>query len=369
LISAQAAHLRFEERHSGVDMKSMQIMQFAEPLQLMTQDLPALKGDEVLISVKRCGMCHTDLHIWHGYYDLGGGKRLTLSERGVNPPVTPGHEIYGEIVEVGPTGRSADIGKSGVVFPWIGCGECVACRADEEHLCSDPRSLGVFRPGGYCDYLILPNPHYVIDSGELDPAIAATYACSGLTAYSALRKVEERRPGDWLGLIGAGGVGLAGLSIAQAMGFDKLAIFDTDPAKRQAASIGGATRVVDPRSHDDVTALVETANGGLSAVIDFVGTAETFKLGMEVLRKGGRYVLVGLFGGEVQIQLPLVPLRAQAILGSYIGSLQEMHDLMALVKRRQPAPVPVQTRPLAEANEALQALAAGEVVGRIVLVP
>lgn len=90
---------------------------------------------------------------------------------------------------------------------------------------------------------------------------------------------------------------------------------------------------------------------------------------MEVLRKGGRYVPGGLFGGEVWIRLPLVPLRARAILGSDIGSLRKMHDLMELVKRSQSVPVPVQTRPLAEGNEPLQALAAGEIVGRVVLVP
>lgn len=349
-------------------MKSMQIASFGEPLRMTTQTLPALKGAEVLIAVECCGMCHTDLHLWHGYYNLGGGNRLTLSERGILPPVTPGHEIYGKIVETGPEAPADAIGRRGVVYPWAGCGSCPACDADEEHLCSQPRFLGVFRPGGYSNYAILPDARYLFDAGETDPAVAATYACSGLTAYGALRKVTDRRPGDWIALIGAGGVGLAGLSLAHAMGFEKIAVFDIDPVKREAARAAGATVAIDPAADGEVRAFIGQT-GGLFAGIDFVGTPETFKLGTDILRKGGKYVLVGLFGGEVQLQLPLVPIKALTIVGSYIGSLREMQEMMELIRRTGPAPVPVARRPLAEANEALTALAAGKVVGRVVLTP
>ena len=179
-------------------MKAWAVVEAGKPLEHIDLPTPEPKGTEVLLEVTHCGVCRSDLHFWHGYYDLGGGNRLKLSDRGVTLPRAPGHEIVGRVVKLGPDAVGVSVGDRRVVYPWIGCGTCAACLRGEENLCARPHQIGCSSgaAGGFATHVIVPHPKYLLDYGAVPPALACTYMCSGLTAYAAAttsNKVSEIR--------------------------------------------------------------------------------------------------------------------------------------------------------------------------------
>ena len=350
-------------------MKSYDVCECGAPLELREQATPEPTGSEVLLRVVAAGVCHSDLHFWEGVYDLGGGRQLKLTERGMTLPLTMGHETVGEIVALGPDAGRLRIGDRKLVYPWIGCGECKVCQRGEEQLCLAPRFLGVFRPGGYSDHIVVPHPRYLLDIGDLPPEQAAPLACSGITAYGALRKVGGVLQTEPIVIIGAGGLGLMCLALLKALGGHGAIVLDIDPAKREAAKAAGALAVIDANAPDVVKQITDAANGGIWAAIDFVGAANTVRIGIDSLTKGGKLIVVGLFGGEINLPTLYIPVKAMTLQGSYTGSLAELSDLLDLV-RHQPLPlIPVRRRPLEEATAALTDLKEGKVIGRVVLAP
>jgi alcohol dehydrogenase, propanol-preferring len=349
-------------------MRAYAVKIFCEPVELVEPDDVAPRGTEVVVEVTRCGVCHSDLHLQDGYYDLGGGKRLELADRGVKPPVIMGHEVLGRLAAKGPDAPIDDgeIGKTFLVYPWLGCGECELCLRGDENMCPKPSYVGVFRPGGYAERCLVPHPKYLVDVTGIDPSLAATYACSGVTAYSALRKIEIDREKDLLVLIGLGGVGMSGLSIARGLGYRNIAVADIDPAKRELALRYGAKQAVDPREPGAAAELMGLP-GGVAAAIDFVGGTTTANFGVGILRKGGAYVAVGLYGGDFTIPMPSLVLRAITLRGSHVGSLRELRELIDLVKSGKVEPMPVEAVPFDSVNDALSRLRAGKVSGRLVL--
>lgn len=350
-------------------MKSYDVCECGAPLRLMERPTPKPAGTEILLKVIAAGVCHSDLHIWDGYYDLGGGKRLKLSDRGVKLPLTMGHENVGEVVAVGPDAVGVKIGDRRLVHPWLGCGECAVCRRGDEQLCRTPFSIGVFRSGGYADHLLVPHPRYLFDIGGIAPEKAAPLACSGITTYGALKKVGPLLQEEPVVIIGAGGLGLMCLALHRAMGGKAAIVVDIDPVKREAARRAGAQAVIDGNAADAAKEIIEATKGGAWAVIDLVGASRTVQLGVDSLVKGGKVIVVGLFGGDITVPTPSLPLRAMTIQGSYVGSLTEMAELLDLVRRKGAPDLPVATRPLAAVNDALNDLKAGKVIGRVVLMP
>ena len=350
-------------------MRSYDVCECGAPLRLMERPTPKPTGSEVLLKVIAAGVCHSDLHIWEGHYDLGGGKLLKLSDRGVKLPLTMGHENVGEVVAVGPAAAGVKIGDRRLVHPWLGCGECKVCRRGDEQLCRTALSIGVFRAGGYADHLLVPHPRYLFDIGGIAPEKAAPLACSGITTYGALKKVGPLLKEEPVVIIGAGGLGLMCLSLHQKMGGKGAIVVDVDPGKRQAALKGGAQAAIDGNAPDAAKQIIEATGGGAWAVIDLVGASRTVQLALDSLVKGGKVIVVGLFGGDITVSTPFFPLRAISIQGSYVGSLTEMAELLDLVRRNGAPDLPVGTRPLAAVNDALNDLKAGKVVGRLVLTP
>ena len=350
-------------------MKSYDVCECGAPLRLMERPTPQPAGTEVLLKVVAAGVCHSDLHIWEGFYDLGGGKRLKLSDRGVKLPLTMGHENVGEVVAFGPGAAGVKIGDRRLVFPWLGCGECAVCRRGDEQLCRTPFSIGVFRSGGYADHLLVPHPRYLFDIVGVAPERAAPLACSGITTYGALKKVGPLLQEEPVVIIGAGGLGLMCLSLHRAMDGKGAIVVDIDPVKREAARKAGAQATIDGTAADAAKQIIEATNGGAWAVIDLVGSSHTVQLALDGLCKGGKLIVVGLFGGDVTVPTPSFPLRAMTIQGSYVGSLTEMAELLDLVRRKGAPDLPIGTRPLAAVNEALNELKRGKVIGRLVLTP
>lgn len=348
-------------------MKSYQFRDYGQPLEAIEAPTPEPVSTELLMRVVACGACHSDVHVWEGQYDMGGGRTLDVRV-GRDLPFTLGHEIVGEVVAMGPETEGAAIGDRRVIFPWIGCGTCETCERDEEHLCLKTRALGTFVPGGYSDYVIVPHARYLVDYGDVGPELACTYACSGVTAFSAVRKVIDQR-GRHIVILGAGGVGLSALRMAKALTDFEVIVVDLRQDALEAATEAGADHVVDASDKNAHRQIKSLSNGGTCAALDCVGAAATAKLGMRCLAMSGMLVVVGLFGGSLEVSLPLLPLKNLSIRGSFLGSLAEMRELMTLVRAGSIGAIPVETRALAEAQRTLDDLAAGNLVGRVVLTP
>lgn len=350
-------------------MQTYCVMQHGEPLELVEKTVPEPSGTEVLIRVQAAGLCHTDLHLWEGHYDLGGGNKLLLADRGITPPLTLSHEVAGEVVSGGPQADSIRPGVKVVIHPWIGCGICSACARGEENICATPQALGVVRPGGFAEYMIVPHPRYLVDLGDLDPAVAAPLACAGVTVYSALKKLGRRIHESPVVIFGAGGLGLMAIQVLKAMGGVGAVMLARDPAKRDAALAAGALAAIDLRSEEAVESIRTVTDGGARAVLDLVGAPETVSTAIAALARGGHIVACGLIGGEITIPLPSVVLRPFTLEGSYVGTVNELRELVELTRSGKLTPIPVSRRPLSAVNAAIDDLSNGKVSGRVVLTP
>jgi alcohol dehydrogenase len=340
---------------------------YQAPLCETIVDCPEPKGSEVLVRVERCGACHSDLHIQDGYFALADGKTLDV-RAGRTLPFTLGHEIAGVVERTGPEAPDVAPGARIAVYPWIGCGACAACRAGEENLCSTNRHLGVSADGGFASHVLVPHPRYLLDYAPLAPSFAAALMCSGLTAYSALKRLAPYAARGPALLVGLGGVGMMGLAIAGALFPQPPLAADIDGKKRDAALKAGAAAVFDPAERDARKAVLQATGGGVFGVCDFVGSDRSLAFATGALAKGGKVVVTGLLGGNFPQPAAMFVLKAMTVEGTLTGTLREAHELMALAKAGKIAPLPIQERPLVEAQAALDDLRAGRVVGRTVLV-
>lgn len=348
-------------------MQSQQFSEYGAALAANDYPTPQPSGEEVLIKIDACGVCHSDVHVWEGYFDLGGGHKVDM--QGTHKlPFTLGHEIAGEVVSCGEN-ATARVGDKVIVYPWIGCGNCPLCKANKEHLCYQPRSLGVSVDGGFSDHVLVPHSKYLFDLGQLSPQVGCTYACSGVTAFSAIEQVKEQVEGRQLLIIGAGGVGLSGLALAKARLNCEIIVADIDEGKRELAMQEGADAVIDPRDKEATGALIKRTHGGVAAAVDFVGSDRSAGFGVQVLNKGSTLVVVGLFGGAMPLSVPLLPLKAITIKGSFVGSLDDMQTLMSLVHAGKVAPIKITQRDMCCAHQTLEDLRTGKIMGRVVLTP
>ncbi len=350
-------------------MKSARIPGPNEPLTISESENPKPQGTQVLLKVKSEGVCHSDLHLWEGGYDLGDGQFLKVTDRGVKYPVTPGHEIVGTIEEIGENVSNVSVGDDVLVFPWMGCGECPACKVGNENLCDTPKSMGLFQNGGYADYTLIPNSKYLAKLDGVDPDAATSLACSGLTAYTAVKKANQNSP-EFIVIVGAGGLGLMGVQIASEITDAKIICVDLDDAKLETAKEMGAHFTVNSKDADTVQKILSICNDkGADSVIDFVNAPPTVKTGLAVLRKRGNLVLVGLFGGSLELSLVTIPLKSITIQGAYTGNYNDMVELLDLARKGAINPVISKRYSLDEANAALEDLKARKIIGRAVINP
>jgi D-arabinose 1-dehydrogenase-like Zn-dependent alcohol dehydrogenase len=349
-------------------MKSQVITAYGQPLEEMASVVPEMRGTEVLLAVRGCGVCHSDLHLHDGHFDIGRGR--TLDVRSLRQlPFTLGHEIEGEVIALGPEASGVAIGERRAVYPWIGCGTCATCLSAEEHLCGKPRVIGINVNGGFSDHVLVPHSRYLLDCEGVPEGLAGTYMCSGLTAFGALRRVTPSAAKGKLLIIGLGGVGMMALQFARALYGSQPLVVDVDTRKLDFAVAQGAARGFNGAAPEAAKEILAATGGGVDAAIDFVGSEQSTKLAVSVVRKGGQVVIVGLFGGEFSMPIPFFPMRCLTICGSYVANLASAHEMMAIVRGGKIPPIPVERRPLSAAGQALVDLRAGRVLGRVVLNP
>ena len=343
------------------------VVENGAPLQRIKRPARQPVGTEVLLDVTHAGVCHSDLHFWKGSYDMGGGKLMKLAERGVVLPRAPGHEVVGRVAKLGPQAQGVKVGDLRIVFPWLGCGICEVCLRGDDNLCTKPNAIGVMQDGGFGDQVVVPDARFLVDPGDVDPAYAATLACSGITVYSAIKKVMPMAPGEPIVLFGAGGLGLAAISMLKALGHSAIVSVDISAGKRAVALDMGATHIFDGSKSDLVASILAVTGGPVMAVIDFVNINSTSQTGLELLAKGGKLILVGVGGGELMLSLAGMIFRPRTIQGSATGNPQDLREVAALARSGKLKPIPVTVMPKDEANAALRLLHDGGVNGRVVL--
>ena len=238
-------------------------------------------------------------------------------------------------------------GQASAVFPWIGCGQCAACRAGEENLCAAPRHLGIQVDGGFATHVLVPHPRYLIDYAPLSAALAGAYMCSGLTAFSALKRIAEHAKRGPVLLVGLGGVGMMGLAFARALfaaradrrrhrcrqarggaqGRRRGRLRSGRPGRPQGAAQGNRRRLRRGRFR---------RLGRLARV-----------RGRQRSPRAARSSSPGLLGGTYTTPIAMFPLRVFTIEGTMTGTLDEANEMMALARAGKIPPVPIIERPLA----------------------
>lgn len=317
-------------------MRAVVLNAFHSPLELEERPIPVTQGgDDLVVKVLACGVCHSDLHVTDG--DLGSPLPLVL-----------GHEITAEV---------EGIGNVLLYTPW-GCGECRFCAAGEEMICPQGKEAGLFQDGGYAEYVRVPARRYVLPIGDLDPVTAAPLGCGGLTAY---RAVKHARP--WLGpgsralVLGAGGLGQFAIQYLGLLTDAEVDVGDPSAPKRGRALELGAAAAADPAELE----------GPYAAVLDFVGSDDSLANAARLVDRKGVAIVIGLFGGRIPFGLGAVPHEAR-FLSSIWGSLAELGELIELAQRER-LEYTVETMPLEQAQDAHRRVRNGEARGRIVLVP
>jgi propanol-preferring alcohol dehydrogenase len=351
------------------EMKAARITKPKEPLVIDTVQTPKPKGSQILIKVMSTGVCHSDLHLWEGGYAGPAGLFMKVEDRGVKFPLIPGHEVAGIVEDLGEEVEGFRTGDRVLAYPWIGDGLCPACRVGEENLCDKPRSLGVYQDGGYSEYMLVPHYKYLVKIGEQNFDEVASLACSGLTAFSAVKN-SSVKPEEFVVIVGAGGLGLLGVQIAKKLTNATVAVLDLDNKRLEEARKLGADHTINSATKDPVKEIRDLTNGlGADAIVDFVNASKTVSTDLNLLRKRGRLVLVGLFGGSVELNLALMPLRAFRIIGSYTGKYTDLVELVALAKKGVIKSIVSRRFKLDEANDALTQLKEGKIIGRAVIAP
>jgi alcohol dehydrogenase len=332
----------------------MAVTAYGEPLEPRDAPEPEPGPGEALMRVLTCGVCFTDVKIARGRMPFSGGLRL---------PHVPGHEVFGEVVSSDPSGL-VEPGSRAIVYQYWPCGRCAACRRGDDALCADLSGwLGFVNDGGFRELIAVPADRLITVPASIDPFAAAPMSCAIGTAYRAVITRGGVGPGSRVAVIGLGGVGIHAAQIAAAAG-GRVSGFDIhEPTLRTARELG-----LDARHADEGAAAEPRGDGRQDVVVDTVGVASSLELADRLVRTGGTIVVVG-YARESSVSLPTsrIVLDEIDVRGSRYASRAEMARGVAMVAAGLVHPVVGLVRPLQAANEALDALEAGDVVGRAVL--
>jgi propanol-preferring alcohol dehydrogenase len=330
------------------------VEQFGKPLATQEWDIPVPGPGQILVKTEACGVCHTDLHAAHGDWPL----KPTL-------PFIPGHEAIGSVAGVG---AGVTIVKEGdrVGVPWLysACGHCEYCLAGWETVCAQAQFGGYTRNGGFAEYL-LADPDYVahIPAG-LHAAQAAPLICAGITTYKGIKETGAR-PGQWIAISGAGGLGHLAIQYAKAMGLFVCAI-DIDDGKLAHAKKLGADLVINAGTGDPGAAIKKETGGGAHGVLITAPSLVAFKQGIGMIRKHGTCVLVGLPPGEFPVPLFDVVANCITIRGSFVGTRLDMVEALAFAAAGKVI-ADIELQPLSAINAIFGRLEHGDVPSRVVL--
>lgn len=268
-------------------MRAARIAAFRAPLDIVDLPDPAPPADGVVLSVLACGICRSDWHAWTG------------ADPDVRLPHVPGHEFCGEVVAAGKDVTRWRVGDR-VIAPFIlGCGGCSDCAAGHPTICANQAVPGFTIPGAFAEQIAVPfaDSNLAALPADMDTALAAALGCRVTTAWQALVARAEVRPGEWVAVFGGGGVGVAALLLARALGA-RVVVVDVAEEKLSYARTLGADAVVNAAAEDAAASVRDLTGGGAHVAIEALGVAETTVGAMQSLRKLGRMVQIGMPAGD-----------------------------------------------------------------------
>ncbi len=335
-------------------MQAAVVERFGQPLVLKHMPIPSPGPSDILVKTEACGVCGTDIHAAKGEWP----EKPT-------PPFIPGHEAIGLVVEIGSNVTNVKLGDR-VGVPWLysACGHCEYCLTAWETVCPDAQFGGYTKNGGFAEY-VLANPSYVahIPAG-LDAKEAAPIICAGVTTYKGLRETGAR-PGEWVAISGAGGLGHVAIQYAKAMGLYVVAI-DIEESKLAQAKTLGADATVNAKSGDAAAAVKKITEGGAHGVLITAPSLPAFKEGVGMARKLGTCVLVGLPPGDFPVPLFDVVANCITIRGSFVGNREDMAEALDFAVEGK-VKADIELQPLSAINDVLTRLEHGDVAARVVL--
>lgn len=334
-------------------MRAAVVTQFRRPLELREVPVPQPGRGQVLVRVRACGVCHTDLHTVHG--DWPDKPEL---------PRIPGHEAVGEVVELGPYVERLAVGDR-VGVPWLhkACGRCEQCMSGWETLCPTQQRTGYEVDGGFAEYLLGEAEFTAKLPSGLSYEQAAPLMCAGLTVYKGLMMTDSE-PGDWVVVSGVGGLGHLAVQYARAMGFQVIAT-DIDEPKLNLAAKLGATMTLNVRETDPVSYLQRNIGGAHAALVTAVSRS-AFGQAVGMMRPGGTVVLNGLPPGDVPLSIYDIVMRAITLRGSIVGTRYDLDRALALAAQAR-IEATVHPAGLDDINEVLTKLEGSSLPGRTVL--
>ena len=335
-------------------MRSAVVEEFGQPLVLREWDIPRPAPGEILVKTEACGVCHTDLHAAHGDWPV----KPSL-------PFIPGHEAIGIVAAVG-SGVSIVREGDRVGVPWLysACGHCEYCLSAWETVCPEAQFGGYTKNGGFAEY-VLANANYVahIPAG-LSADTAAPIICAGITTYKGIKETRAK-PGEWIAISGAGGLGHLAIQYAKAMGLLVCAV-DIDEGKLAHAKRLGADFVINANAGDPAVTLRRETGGGAQGVLITAPSLTAFRQGIGMTRKRGTCVLVGLPPGEFPVPLFDVVENCITIRGSFVGTRQDMAEALAFAAAGKVS-ADIELQPLSSINRVFERLQRGDVASRVVL--
>ncbi|MEE1868600.1 alcohol dehydrogenase catalytic domain-containing protein [Pseudomonas auratipiscis] len=325
------------------------------PLKLEQVPIPKPGIGEILIKVVACGVCHSDVHACDGDWPSPP-----------NLPLIPGHEVTGHIAELGEGVTGYALGDT-VGVPWMysACGACEYCRAGMETICKQGEATGYSKPGGYAEYMIAPAAFVAKVPAGADLYGLAPILCAGVTTYRGLKR-SGARPGQWMAVIGIGGLGHVAVQYAKAMGLRVVAV-DVSDEKLELAHRLGAERVYNVMNDPEIAIHAEL--GGVHGVLVTATSNKAFELAVKLLRPGGTAIYIGQPGGaadEVRSSIDRIVNWELSIRGSNVGTRQDLHEAVEFAANGLVA-VQASLTTLDEINEIFDQIRKGTVVGRKVL--
>lgn len=339
-------------------MKALVLRKYNQAMSLEEVADPVPGPLDILLRVRACGVCGTDLKIFSG----------KIPPPMVTLPHTPGHEIAGEVVAVGSAVTHVEIGQKGIAYFYIGCKDCEMCRTGRENVCFSIKRLGFELAGGFAEFVKLPSYNFCPFDERMSVNEMAVLPDAIATSYHALKTMAEVKAGQAVLIMGVGGLGIHAVQIAKLMGGRIIAVERREGPLKLAAE-HGADLLIDSSEKGSKKDVMDFTNGkGVDVIIENVGSAQSLHWSLPCLKRRGRLVLVGY---DPSSPYPLNAMEMHynewILCGSRTSTKQEVLEVIDLVQRGKIKPVVSKLFPWTEANEAIKDIQKRTGVGRTVL--
>ncbi|CCD98858.1 alcohol dehydrogenase AdhP [Bradyrhizobium sp. STM 3809] len=335
-------------------MKAAVVKAFGKPLVIEDVPVPTPGPGELLVKLRACGVCHTDLHAASGDWPVKP-----------TPPFIPGHEAAGVVAALGAGVTDFKVGDAvGVAWLHDACLRCEYCETGWETLCEHQHNTGYSVNGGFAEYVIASAAFAARLPANVDFARVAPILCAGVTTYKGLKETDAR-PGEWVVISGVGGLGHVAIQYAKAMGLKAIGL-DIAEDKLKLALEAGAAHAVNALDKDAVERVIAITGGGAHGVLVTAVSTPAFAQALHMVRRKGTVSLVGLPPGEFPTPIFDVVLKRITVRGSIVGTRRDLDEAIAFAAEGK-VKAEVTTAPLSEINTIFDRMKAGKIDGRVVL--